>query len=510
MAEFDDSTDLNQEDPLESLLDDETDEEFGLPRFQEHFADSLNPAVLKDWSAKDFASIYVRFRPHLERHAKRFLVNPSQVEEVVQDAFLYLMTTLPELDSELGVLKFLKWKTRLLALDVIRANSRVSIAPLHEQREFEADIPEMGQELERADDAAIVSLALAKLQPRHREALIATLYEEKSAEVVSAQMGLSENAFRQLLFRSRSAFKKAFIGEAEISGLSMSEVLSVAARKAAAESGKLASVAGAFLFVLALSFGVIPNLASNISEETVSLPQSASAEGQGIDPSSPAPVGGSSESDQNTSGEPQPTEAEALLEPATSATLTSETQTPSENDVLAQANQDAVSAETVSQAAESQLEESAARVLAASNLRQAMGAASAVKLASFDSGASLMNDYGPRGSLKIDTGSGLAGSIEYDLYSETGIDRAWFTITVDGQEFISAPKVAFAQKTLNQDGTTTLSYIATDLLIGDKSGDYDFIAMNDTVVSRSALRATLVFDSEGSIIDSSISLTPRI
>ena len=508
MSEFDDSTDLNQEDSLESLLDDETDEEFGLPRFQEHFADSLTPAVLKDWSAKDFASIYVRFRPHLERHAKRFLVNSSQVEEVVQDAFLYLMTTLPELDSELGVLKFLKWKTRLLALDVIRANSRVSIAPLHEQREFEADIPEMGQELERADDAAIVSLALAKLQPRHREALIATLYEEKSAEVVSAQMGLGENAFRQLLFRSRAAFKKALIGEAEISGLSMSEVLSVAARKAAAESGKLASVAGAFLLVLALSFGVIPNLVSNVSEETLSLPQVAYSENQGVNPSSPVPTEENFESDRNALEEPQPVDAGTFSGQITGETLISETQIPSEGEPV-QANQDAVSAETVSQAAESQPEESVARVLAASNLRQAMGTASAVKLASFDSTASLMNDYGPRGSLKIDTGSGLAGSIDYDLYSERGIDRAWFTITVDGQEFISAPKVAFAQKTLNKDGTTTLSYIATDLLIGDKSGDYDFVAINDTVVSRSALRATLVFDSVGSLIDSSISLTPR-
>jgi RNA polymerase sigma factor (sigma-70 family) len=508
MAEFNDATDLNKEDPLESLLDEETDEEFGLPGFQEHFADSLTPAVLKDWSAKDFASIYVRFRPHLERHAKRFLVNPSQVEEVVQDAFLYLMTTLPELDSELGVLKFLKWKTRLLALDVIRANSRVSIAPFDDQREFEADIPEMGQELERADDAAIVSLALAKLQPRHREALIATLYEEKSAEIVSAQMGLSENAFRQLLFRSRAAFKKALIGEAEVSGLSMSEVLSVAARKAAAESGKLASVAGAFLLVLALSFGVIPNLAENVSEETVSLPQSASAESQGIDHSSPAPAGESSESDQNTSGEPQPIEAEALLEPATSATLTSETQIPSEGEPV-QANQGAVLADPVAQEAESQPQDSAARVLATNNLRQAMGSSTAVKLASLGNTGLPAGNYGPIGSLKIDTGSGFAGAINYDLYSETGIDRVWFIITVDGQEFISAPNVTFAQKTLNQDGTTTVSYIATDLLIGDKSGEYDFIAINDTVVSRSAVTANLVFDSEGSLIKSSISLTPR-
>ncbi len=167
------------EDPLEQLLDEESDEEFGLPEFREHFADSLTPAVLKDWTAKDFASIYVRFRPHLERHARRYLHNPSQVEEVVQDAFLYLMTSLPELDSELGVLKFLKWKTRLLALDVIRANSRATMAPIDDQPEFASNDPEISQDLERAEDAAIVSMVLAKLQPRHRKALIATLNEHK-------------------------------------------------------------------------------------------------------------------------------------------------------------------------------------------------------------------------------------------------------------------------------------------------------------------------------------------
>ena len=254
-----------REDPLEQLLDEESDEEFGLPEFKEHFADTLTPAVLKDWTAADFASIYVRFRPHLERHARRFLVNPSQVEEVVQDAFLYLMTTLPELDSELGVLKFLKWKVRLLCLDVIRINSRASFAPLEDQPEMAASSPELSQALERADDAAIVALALAKLQPRHREVLIASIYEEKATDVVAAQMGLSENATRQLLFRARSAFKKALIGEADTAGLSVGQILSLAARKAAAESGKYISAAGAFLLVLAISVGIIPNLAQPVA-----------------------------------------------------------------------------------------------------------------------------------------------------------------------------------------------------------------------------------------------------
>lgn len=261
------------EDPLEELLDEESDAEFGLPEFKEHLADHLKPAKLKDWTAADFASIYVRFRPHLERHARRFLVNPSQVEEVVQDAFLYLMTTLPELDSEVGVLKFLKWKTRLLALDVIRANSRASIAPIDDVPEMAATDPELSRDMERADDAAIVALAMAKLQPRHREALIATLYEEKSQEVVAAQMGLSENALRQLLFRARASFKKALVGEAETAGKSVSEILSIAARKAAAESGKYLSAAGAFLLVLAISIGILPNLGNQPATLNADAPQ---------------------------------------------------------------------------------------------------------------------------------------------------------------------------------------------------------------------------------------------
>lgn len=265
-----------QEDPLERLLDKESDEEFGAPEFKEHLADSLTPAVLKDWTAADFASIYVRFRPHLERHARRYLVNPSQVEEVVQDAFLYLMTTLPELDSEVGVLKFLKWKTRLLCFDVIRINSKAKFAPLDEQPDIAADTPEMSLDLERAEDAAIVSLALAKLQPRHREVLIASIYEEKSTDKVADQLGLSENATRQLLFRARSAFKKALVGETETAGMSASQILSVAARKAAADSGKYIAAAGAFLLVMAVSLGVLPNLSQTTSTDIASAPGEAS------------------------------------------------------------------------------------------------------------------------------------------------------------------------------------------------------------------------------------------
>ena len=54
------------EDPFESLLDEESDEEFG------HFIpkERAKGAVLKEWSAQDFSNIYVRFGDE-DKHRER-------------------------------------------------------------------------------------------------------------------------------------------------------------------------------------------------------------------------------------------------------------------------------------------------------------------------------------------------------------------------------------------------------------------------------------------------------
>ena len=252
-----DASQLYSEDPLEALLDEQSDEEFGDLQLKTRAG---QPVKLAEWSAQDFSSIYLRFRPHLERHARRFLNNPSQVDEVVQDAFLYLMVSLPELDSEIGVLRFLKWKTRLLALDVIRASGRAYINSIDDVQEPESKDPEVSSSLEQQDDAAVVRLALSKLNPRHREVLIASMYEEKSTEQIAAQVGLSENATRQLIFRARAAFKKALIGDMDTTGMSAAAILSVAARKAASEGKKVGAAALTLIALVVMSITVFPGL----------------------------------------------------------------------------------------------------------------------------------------------------------------------------------------------------------------------------------------------------------
>jgi RNA polymerase sigma-70 factor (ECF subfamily) len=460
---------------LERLLDEESDEDFGLPEFKEHLADTLTPAVLKDWTAQDFASIYVRFRPHLERHARRFLQNPSQVEEVVQDAFLYLMTTLPELDSELGVLRFLKWKTRLLALDVIRANSKVSVSSLEFAPEMPASGTDISEKLERVDDAAIVSLALAKLQPRHREALIATLYEEKSNDVVAEQMGLSNNAFRQLLFRARASFRQALVGEAETAGKSISEILSIAARKAAQDSGKIVASAGAFLLVLALSLSFGPALFRTPSTE-VADPEPIVETQQPLEevvPSDPELVEDAqvAQSEEVINGVQI---AQAAVSVVTSPQVDDQPKTPTEDDLK--------------------------RV----QLMNVLDSGLAAKLAGDLETAELKAGSG---TVVIQAKNGLTAHVAYDLASETVIQHAYFVLEVEGNQLTAVPKVSLSL--VDRKDQVLVSYAATDLMIGDFGGSFGYVSVDNTLFSRSGLMIDLVLDTQGSVISAKLRLIPR-
>lgn len=224
---------------------------------------SEEPIVLKDWSAQEFANIYIRFRPHLIAHARRVLREEWQAEEVVQDAFLYLMTALPELDSELGVLKFLKWKTKMLSLDVVRMNQRRDVSALPSD-EIESELSDPVDAVVRADDAAIVSLALAKLEPRHRAALLASLETQNTTSHLAQRFGVSENGYRQLLYRARRSFREALVGEVSTDGKSISEILSIAARKAAASRVSALMLVG---FLVVVGSSSILNVGSTLQDE---------------------------------------------------------------------------------------------------------------------------------------------------------------------------------------------------------------------------------------------------
>ena len=425
--------------------------------------DSEHGVILKDWSAQDFSHAYVRFRPHLERHAARFLRDASQVEEVVQDAFLYLMTALPELDSEIGVLRFLKWKTKMLALDIIRINSKYSVAPIEDHEHYleVANQDELGLDLERADDSAVVSLALAKLSPRQRQVIVETQLLERPIETVAQDMGLSNNALRQLLHRARAAFKVALVGEAEVTGLPASAILTLAAKKAARDSGKL--IAGASAFLLAIfgivSFGSIsvdPAETANISMPIAERP---------LAPPSQNPI--------------RSNEANADKEEESLVTSPPAVQSQSSVETLADVRPAVAESQEGSVTAVDTDQDSAEAVALSSAVDEF------VLLMDFATENEFLVENNEE--LVVRSGNGLTATFGLDATAENPVQFVYLTIDLPDAQVVAVPTNGLSVS--ERSGSNTLiSYAATDFVVGDLSG-----ALGNAASSATALRGHALY-----------------
>jgi RNA polymerase sigma factor (sigma-70 family) len=208
----------------------------------------------------DFAGLYIRHRSSFANHARRFLRDPRDVDEVVQEAFLRLFLALPELSTELQAIAYCRRTVTNLCIDRYRADKRrprlvnIETVPQNDFAEEDLDDPVV-----QAEDAAFVREALALLTPLHRDALVKREIEEKSIPVIAEELGVPEESVKHLLHRARRALRRHLAKTHLAPGANLEEVstLTLLARSAAAGGGR-AGVA--VLFMVVCIVGAKPNL----------------------------------------------------------------------------------------------------------------------------------------------------------------------------------------------------------------------------------------------------------
>ncbi|MCW2572054.1 MAG: polymerase subunit sigma-24 [Frankiales bacterium] len=208
----------------------------------------------------DFAGLYIRHRSSFAMHARRFLRDSRDVDEVVQEAFLRLFLALPELSTELQALAYCRRTVTNLCIDRYRADKRrprlvnIESVPQNDFAETEHDDPVV-----QAEDAAFVREALSLLTPLHRDALVKREIEEKSIPVIALELGVPEESVKHLLHRARRALRRHLAKTHLAPGANLDDVstLALLARSAAAGGGR-AGVAVLFLIVCIV--GVKPDL----------------------------------------------------------------------------------------------------------------------------------------------------------------------------------------------------------------------------------------------------------
>jgi RNA polymerase sigma factor (sigma-70 family) len=194
------------------------------------------------------------------------LRNDQDANEVVQEAFLKFMLAAPELDTKERALAYIRATINNLSLNVIRAKgSRPNLVALDSETSQER-LSQIATEnyipadasISAAEDAAIIKLALSKLSPAERAALVMWEVEGRSTAEIAKELGIKESAVRHTVSRARASLRKV-LSELiidETRGLTALDLLSTTYKKAAEIAGKSSKIALTFILVLTAFLGL--------------------------------------------------------------------------------------------------------------------------------------------------------------------------------------------------------------------------------------------------------------
>lgn len=180
------------------------------PHVSSGFGQALDPITLKRAQRGDmnaFATIYERFGSACYNLALRVLGEPAAAEEVVQEVFLKMFTTLHSFRGDAPFGAWLKRMTANATIDVVRAG----------QRFRDVDVETVLEMMPTADDTAETSTdawsLLMKLPERARAVLILHEVEGYTHAEMAAMFGQSESYSKSILARALNNLRGAAAGQ---------------------------------------------------------------------------------------------------------------------------------------------------------------------------------------------------------------------------------------------------------------------------------------------------------
>jgi RNA polymerase sigma factor (sigma-70 family) len=234
------------------------------------------------WTVADLSALYTENRASLISQARRTLRNDQDATEVVQEAFLKFMLAAPELDSEERALAYIRTSINNLSLNLIRArDTRPNLIPIDADT-TEERLAEIATEnyipadasIAAAEDAAIVKLALSKLSPAERAALVMWEMEGRSTKEIAKELGIKESAVRHTVSRARASLRKVLstLVIDEKRGLTALDLLSTSYKKASELASKSGRVAMSLVLLITAFLGFNSMTGSEPIQTVISSP----------------------------------------------------------------------------------------------------------------------------------------------------------------------------------------------------------------------------------------------
>ena len=275
---------------------------------------ATSPATTNEWTVADLASLYSEYRLSLISQARRMLRSDSEANEVVQEAFIKFILAAPELDTKERALAYMRATINNLSLNVIRARgSRPNLVALDSDTSAER-LAEIAVEnyipadvsMSAAEDAAIIKLALSKLSPAERAALVMWEMEGRSTSEIASELGIKESAVRHTVSRARASLRRV-LSELVIDeerGLTALDMLSTSYKKAAEIAQKSSKVALSLLLVVTafLGFNSLTGNEGNVQVNDLAISTPTTVTEEAVTPAAPVVVEQTQKVSQKSSG----------------------------------------------------------------------------------------------------------------------------------------------------------------------------------------------------------------
>jgi RNA polymerase sigma-70 factor, ECF subfamily len=168
----------------------------------------------EDLLARTASGDHRAFRPLVARHmgratrlAQTIVGNPSDADDIAQDAFLRVWRRAESFDPD--VARFTTWLHRIVVNLAIDRARRPPAEPLELAEGIPSNEPSALVGLIAAEERDAVRNALAELPDRQRAALALFHLEALSVREAATAMSVSEKAFESLLTRARVTLKQS-------------------------------------------------------------------------------------------------------------------------------------------------------------------------------------------------------------------------------------------------------------------------------------------------------------
>lgn len=163
-----------------------------------------------------FEQLVARYEKKVFNLAYRLTGNRNDADDIAQEAFLKVYTSLREFRGEAS---FSTWLYRVVSnacLDELRKRSRRRAVSLDNPispddpspRQTPSDRPEPGDSLERAEVRAAVQRGIASLSPDHKIVLVLRDIQGMPYETISEALRMPVGTVKSRLNRARSSLKQ--------------------------------------------------------------------------------------------------------------------------------------------------------------------------------------------------------------------------------------------------------------------------------------------------------------